>query len=1272
MTKLLDKSFSRYMRSNLFSLDFLEKHLSDLDDYKALDERIIKERFQEVCSIYKEELKNLTEAQLENNFLQPIFKVLGHIYEVQTTKKSEDIDEGTKRIDYAFFYKEEDKESFHSKNAERNAIKYSDCSTICEAKSWGLLDGYDKIKKNDNSDPIWQIKKSYLDNINPKEEKAKVPFGILTDGKSWRIYSYRAEIDKFFEINLEEVIKNKDYERFKIFWFFFSKEAFRGKSYIATVESGSKKLQSQVSDELRKQVYLSLELIATGLFRVYNSGKREWDDFKKYSEMQTYLKENALDEIEIENPATEKIVLDIIYTESLVYLFRILFLLYADHRNLFKHRKVETVFYHLLEKIESYIQIGNIPDGAADISDKNDDYDINGVFEEINTEFNGGLFSTKLHTILNRFDIDNILYANAIDYLTRTFDKKTQTAKRVDFSVLEVRHLGTIYEGLLEYKLSKAPEDTIIPLLTDKKKSRKLIKGDLFLVNEKGERKASGSYYTPDYIVECIVKLTVGPLIDAIEKEKISLQEKIQKILALRILDPAMGSGHFLVEVISYINGRIEALIQYELEEFAGKPGRKSKAQSELEDMLQYAEAGYYKRIIAKKCIYGVDKNPMAVELAKLSIWIYTLQRNRKLEFFDYNLRCGDSLIGSQEKTFSAQLESKSSERMLFGDNEELYKNVVEDFKTEFKKYFELESVEERMKYYETVIKPNQQKLKFLANIELAIAFADKNNEIHSLYEAHKNTLLNTIRLDTKNEYLKKLIKGEGISDWEIKLFQAAKAIRDQYNPIHWELDFPNVFIEGGGFDGIVGNPPYVSNWTLSSSDREMVAILEKKYSGWLTGHWDLFICFIAKSLQILNDNSYHSFILPTSLLKEKHSTRVREKILSENSLIEIIDFGEEVIFENVARQTIIYLLSKKFKKKNNVKLKSSIGDKGILINQEFFSNLKNSAIKTNIDPVSTIIFKKMKNDSLLLGNLACINTGVVAHSKEGSSKKFKKDDVIYKENTNHFKKYIVGEDLRRYGAIFRNNYIDYDDNYDYFHRPKYKLLFESPKIIVRRISGSNNTIISYYDEEMYYSNDNLMHVILWSNEVLKFQKPEKKWDIIESSEFSLKFILTILCSQLCTYYFSNFLSTDTLQGSYSSIYPEDLRVIPIKNNSPKDQQPFIQLADTMLAKNKELQEIQSKFCRLLQSDLKIDKLSEKLQNWNTLDFEEILAELKKKKIELKLDKKAEWMDFFEKEKAKANAVSDVIARTDAEIDAKVYKLYGLTKEEIKIVEGGV
>ncbi len=1232
MVKINDKSFKRYLRSNLFSEDFLENHLDDLEEYKNLEEGFLKERFKEISSCYKPNFKELSEPQLETEFLQPVFKSLGHIIEVQTSKKSEETDEGTKKIDYAFFHSEEDKKTFHENSKEKNAIKYSSCATICEAKRWGLLDNHDKALKNDNTDPIWQIKKSYLDSINPKEQKATVPFGILTDGKSWRIYSYRAEMDKFFELNLAEIITNKDFDRFKTFWFFFSKDAFRGKSYLSLVESGSKKLQSQVSDELRKQVYLSLELIATGLYRVYKSGDRKWDEFKDYPAMQTFLEEKSLDVINIDIPETEKKILEIIYSESLVYLFRVLFLLYADHRNLFKHRTVETVFYNLLNKIDSYGQIGSIPESADDIRDKNDDYDVNGVFLEIDKEFNGGLFSTKLHPILNRFDIDNILYANAIDYLTRTFDKKTQKPQRVDFSVLEVRHLGTIYEGLLEYKLKSTKEETIVPLLSDKKKTRKLLKGDLYLVNDKGERKASGSYYTPDYIVESIVKYTVGPLIDEIVKKESGPSDKIKEILLLRILDPAMGSAHFLVEVISYINDRIEDLIQEAIEEITRKSNRRSKTLQDLENLLKGAEEGKYKRMIAKRCIYGVDKNAMAVELAKLSIWIFTLQKNQKLEFFDYNLRCGDSLIGSQEKTFSGKIDSKTKEMMLFANNEDLYKNVIENFKEEFKKYFEFENVDEKKKYYESVIKPNQQKLRYLANIELALDFADKKEEIHSIYSSQKNKLLQIIRLDQKNEYIEKLIKGKNVEDWELKLYRAAKKMEDNYNPIHWELDFPNVFIERGGFDAVVGNPPYIpleeTELLIKSYYSKFYKEIERKY--------DSSILFILKSFQLYRQGGLTGYISSTTWQTGENSYNLRKRIFENYNLERVINLPFDV-FADAYVDTCIYIISNKNPKSFYYIYSFNKNEKDISLEKIKFNKINTDSInKQNykiIDKQSThSIANKMieGNKTYPLGDITKSTQGLAGNKFEIEARKL----------NSYYLPYLVSGQGYRYDLVI--------NEVKYTSMEKYKSLIDyysnNSRILIRRIVNRQ---------------DRLMATLLEADMVVK--KDLNPFISIDK-DFSIKYLLVIINSKLISYFYLN-QSAIATKDDFRQTTLSELRKIPIKKNT--DQTPFIRLADIMLTKNKELQELNSKILGML----KIIKVTNALKEWYNLDWAQFELELQQQKIKFQGSDKDDWYDRFDRMKKEALAIKSVIDSTDKEIDILVYRLYDLTFDEVKIVD---
>lgn len=403
----------------------------------------------------------------------------------------------------------------------------------------------------------------------------------------------------------------------------------------------------------------------------------------------------------------------------------------------------------------------------------------------------------------------------------------------------------------------------------------------------------------------------------------------------------------------------------------------------------------------------------------------------------------------------------------------------------------------------------------------------------------------------------------------DAKINQVLKAAQD-FEGYVIDFDFKLLFSEvwhkpNNGFDIIIANPPYISNWSLSKDNREQVVLLEKLYKEFLTGHWDIFLCFIAQGINILKNKGICTYILPTSFYKEKHSTKIREIFVEQMKVLELLDFEEEVIFDDVARQTGIFQVRKEKVSSNNISVKNGLEINKRLVPQHFFRALKNYAFKLNVTSTDITLYDKINKNSERLGHYVCVNTGVVAHSKAGSPISFKKDDVIYDKYKEGFKPYVIGSNIARFKIGFKGDYIDYDSKQNYFHRPKFKLLFESPKIIVRRISGKNNAIIACYDENQYYSNDNLMHLIHWNKEVLKYQQPEKKWNAFIKPELSLKYMLSIITSSFFTYYFSKFLSTDTLQGTYSSIYPEDLRQIPIKVISEKEQIPFVILSDYLL-----------------------------------------------------------------------------------------------------------
>ncbi len=180
------------------------------------------------------------------------------------------------------------------------------------------------------------------------------------------------------------------------------------------------------------------------------------------------------------------------------------------------------------------------------------------------------------------------------------------------------------------------------------------------LVNDKGERHATGSYYTPDYIVKYIVEQAVGPALAAAVAGKRDDRARIEAVLGVNILDPAMGSGHFLVEATEYI---ARFLVDLGVTADSGREKRKTGGAA-TPSAISYqpsadSDLAYWKRRVAQSCIYGVDLNPLAVDLAKLSLWLITAAQDRPLSFLDHHLRAGNSLVGARLADLSQEPETR-------------------------------------------------------------------------------------------------------------------------------------------------------------------------------------------------------------------------------------------------------------------------------------------------------------------------------------------------------------------------------------------------------------------------------------------------------------------------------------------------------------------------------------------------------------------------------------------------------------------------------------
>jgi len=250
----------------------------------------------------------------------------------------------------------------------------------------------------------------------------------------------------------------------------------------------------------------------------------------------------------------------------------------------------------------------------------------------------------------------------------------------------------------------------------------------------------------------------------------------------------------------------------------------------------------------------------------------------------------------------------------------------------------------------------------------------------------------------------------------------------------------------------------------------------------------------------------------------------------------------------------------------------------------------------------------------------------------------YKKDDTFVPE--------LRGKHVSRYNYNWDGeHYISYGDWLAAPRNPKY---FTGKRILFREILGEN-FVCTYIDED--FKIDRSLYIALHIND-----------------EYDCKYVLTILASKLLAFYFRY------VNNEFDALFPKirvaEFKKLPLKITNKQQQLPFIAKADIMLAKNKELQELKQQLLQLLQSNFPAVQLNKKLEQWPSLSFAEFLKELSKQKIKPALPQQAEWMGYFDQQKTQALALQTVIDTTDKEIDAMVYALYGLSAEEIKIVEG--
>ena len=469
----------------------------------------------------------------------------------------------------------------------------------------------------------------------------------------------------------------------------------------------------------------------------------------------------------------------------------------------------------------------------------------------------------------------------------------------------------------------------------------------------------------------------------------------------------------------------------------------------------------------------------------------------------------------------------------------------------------------------------------------------------------------------------------------------------------NWQEQFPKVF-EKGGFDVVIGNPPYVD---VKQIDGTQVEYLFSHYKT-TENRINLYSIFIEKGYDLTKEHGYLSYVNPNSMLLNSSYTKLRKLIVDD--LYDIVKLPDNV-FEAAKVETIIYAVRKGMP---TSELSSIIYAKDRVITEistDFAKSIDKTSWKEQdscsfnifVSKEITNILQKVKIGHDTLGNIADFTLGITPYDKyKGHSEDIIKNRRFHTDTIEDdtCKPLIAGENVIRY--FISDNVKEYIKYGDWLGAPREERFFTAPRIIVRQIVSGNPLRIyaGYTDKPLYFT--------------------QIGFGIIPHKGYAPKYILALLDSLLINFY-HKYMYLDLEKELFQKILIANCKEFPIPAISEDAQQPFIALADTMLSLNSQLQDKRSRFLHRLSDNFEGVKITTTLQQFDQMDFKGMMAELKKQKLSIPLKQQDEWEDFFNERVAECQELSAQIKATDEEIDTKVFDLYGLTEEERRIVMEG-
>ena len=700
----------------------------------------------------------------------------------------------------------------------------------------------------------------------------------------------------------------------------------------------------------------------------------------------------------------------------------------------------------------------------------------------------------------------------------------------------------------------------------------------LGLIFEKINGYKDGSFFTPSFITEYMAKEAVEKAVvqkfndaksldckslddvkELIEDRKIDAKEASEIFNTIRVLDPAVGSGHFLVSVLnrllftkSYLNilfdkegkklsnGRWEFHLENDEisvtdtdEDKAFEYNAKSKVSQRVQETL-FNE----KKKIIENSLFGVDINPASVYICRLRLWIellknaYYNEESGSLETLpniDINIKCGNSLVSRYgvkvgDSVLRADSEERSKEtRALIAQ----YRQAVNAYKNESNK--------EAKKEADKAIKDLKARLNAGAQLDLFDEEANKKIGDENIFK----------------------------------------------HSMEWSLEFPEVLDDDGkfmGFDVVIGNPPYISAPAQVADEKmnaqRQVIINSKRFKS-LYQKWDIYIPFIELGLMLAKENAICTMIVPFPLTNQLYAKVLRQMLTENYDMFELCDLSGTKVFDEATVSNCIPFIKKVPHGFDFANAKSWISkiDENLNISR-MFEQSKNDLVQDEKNYVWNVTQEKRETNRHanmhVLGDYCYISIGMVLNADEKTAKgEFTKDDLICEtQDEIHCKEYIEAKNIDKY-SINKIRYLEYGTERvpAKIRRPTFPELYNRPKLLTNKI-GEMKVVVDYNNIMCDQTNRIL---ILWkdikgvenksiASSIKKYSTMTRE-DMEELSEtVDLRYLLGVMNSKYAS------VLLDTIRGAGNiDVNPEYIRNIPIPDASTDEQQKIIDLVDKIL-----------------------------------------------------------------------------------------------------------